>query len=151
MILAHTITIHKSQSSTLEYMKGEGNQTTQSGKGKVPINQGQFYTLLSHAKCCDKIRLLNFEVDHIKFIEPALVKMNRMTAESLFLWQHPLLKIEDRKSIYLLNIRSWKNIGHALSYKLYLGYYNVICFAETHFKHKRVNCVEGWATIHKFT
>ena len=78
-ILGHAITVHKSQGSTLEYMRGDLDRTTQKNPAyKIPICQGQLYTLLSHAKCREKVQLFNFEPDHIKVNKPALEEMNRM-------------------------------------------------------------------------
>ena len=66
LILGHAITVHKSQGRTLAYIQGDLNQST--GKKTAteknyqqPLSQGQFYTLLSRAKSCDKVLLLNFE------------------------------------------------------------------------------------------
>ena len=65
------MTVHKSQGSTLTYMQCDLNRST--GKKvatgsncQQPVSQGQFYTLLSCAKSCDKVLLLNFEPEHIK-------------------------------------------------------------------------------------
>jgi ATP-dependent DNA helicase PIF1 len=96
LILGHAITIHKSQGSTLDYMKGDINRSTgkktKTGKEyQQPVSQGQFYTLLSRAKSRDKVLLLNFEPEHIKVNRPALEEMERMREESLFLWKHPLI------------------------------------------------------------
>ena len=72
LILGHVITVHKSQGSTVAYMQGDLNRSTgkKTATGKNyqrPICQGQFYTLLSHAKSRDKVLLvLNFEPEDIK-------------------------------------------------------------------------------------
>ena len=55
LILAHAITVHKSQGSILTYMQGDLNRSsgkkTATGKNyQQPIFQCQFYTLLSRAK-----------------------------------------------------------------------------------------------------
>ena len=155
MILAHAITIHKSQGSTLEYMKGDLDQTTQSGKGTVPVNQGQFYTLLSRAKSRDKVQLLNFKPDHIKVNKPALIEINRMREESLFSWQHPLLKMSG-SSMCLFNIRSWNaHIEHFLSDNIYTSNCSLLCFTETHCNNGHMKHLaelqEGWNDIHKQT
>ena len=66
LILAHAMTIHKSQGSTLEYMRGDLDQTSKNERYRAPIGQGMLYTLLSRAKSRDKLQLLNFEEKHIK-------------------------------------------------------------------------------------
>ena len=54
--LGHTITVHNSQGSTLEYMKGQFNCRSKIGKpNTVPINQGDMYPRLSCAKSTDKL------------------------------------------------------------------------------------------------
>ena len=51
-------------------------QKTAIGKNdQQHISQGQFYTLLSHAKSHDKVLLLNFEPEDIKVNESALDEM----------------------------------------------------------------------------
>ena len=134
MILAHAITIHKSQGDTLDYMKGDLDQTSQSGKGKAPVNPGQFYTLLSRAKSRDKVQLLNFDVSHIKVNEAALKEIERMRKESKFSWQHPLLKMSGNK-MCLFNIRSWNaHIKHFLADKVYTDSSDIFCFTEIMWK-----------------
>ena len=54
-MLGHAITVHKSQGSTVNYKKGDlswstGKKTATGKTYQQPIFQGQFYTLLSHAK-----------------------------------------------------------------------------------------------------
>ena len=65
LILSHVITVHNSQGSTLNYMKGDLGQST--GKKTVtgktnqrPISQGQLYTLLSLAKSRHKVFFIEF-------------------------------------------------------------------------------------------
>ena len=77
LIRAHTITVHKSEGSTLAYMQGDLNQSTgkKTATGKnyqQPISQGRFYTLLSWAKNCEPVLLLNFEPEDVKVNESAL-------------------------------------------------------------------------------
>ena len=157
MILAHAITIHKSQGDTLDYMKGDLDQTSQSGKGKAPVNPGQFYTLLSRAKSRDKIQLLNFDVSHIKVNQAALKEIERMRKESKFSWQHPLLKMSGNNKMCLFNIRSWNaHIKHFLADKVYTDNCDIFCFTETHLTHMPCNnnienYVSGWTAIHKTT
>ena len=57
----------KCQGSTLEYMKGDFDCTSENNKpDAVPINQGAMYTILTHAKSRDKLKLVNFESGHIQ-------------------------------------------------------------------------------------
>ena len=159
-ILGHSITVHKSQGSTLEYMKGDLDRTTkkhsESGKQyKVPICQGILYTLLSRAKSRDKVQLLNFESDHIKVNTPALEEMDRMRKESLFCWQHPLMKMSGNR-MCLFNIRSWNlHIEHFLTDTVYTRCSSLFCFTETHVNDGQYNSIEqyvgGWKDLHKRT
>ena len=89
LILGHAVTAHKSQGSTLNYMKGDlsrytGKKTATDKTYQQSIHQGQFYTLLSHAKSRDKVLLLNFDPEQIKVNESALQGMVRMRQESVF-------------------------------------------------------------------
>ena len=80
LIRAHTITVHKSEGSTLAYMQGDLNRSTgkKTAIGKnyqQPISQGRFYTLLSWAKSCEQVLLLNFEPEDVKVNESAVEEM----------------------------------------------------------------------------
>ena len=48
IILAHAITIHKTQGSTIDHMTGNLDTTTEGGKHPCAISQDLVYTLLSH-------------------------------------------------------------------------------------------------------
>ena len=136
LIIGHANTVHKSQGSTLAYMQSDLNRstgkTTATGKSyQQPMSQVQFYTLLSSAKSCDKVLLLNFEPKDIKVNESALDEMVRMRNESLFSWQHPIIEFNGI-SICLFNIRSWNAcLEHFLSDKIYSTYFSLFCFTET--------------------
>ena len=61
-------------------MQGDLNQSTgkKTATGKnyqQPISQGRFYTLLSRAKNCEQVLLLNFEPEDVKVNESALEEM----------------------------------------------------------------------------
>ena len=89
LILGHAITVHKSQGSTPNYMKGDLSRSTgkKTGTGKTyqqPISRVQFYTLLSCAKNPDKVLLLNFDPGQINVNESALEEIIRMRQESVF-------------------------------------------------------------------
>ena len=155
-ILAHAITIHKSQGSTLEYMLGDLNRKTGDDSNyKAPVLEGQFYTLLSRAKCRDKIKVINFEERHIKVNKRALEEMKRMRQESVFEWQHPLQTLKGNK-VCLFNIRSWNaHINHFLSDSTYTELADILCFTETHVNGDCTNEIstyqDGWLDFHKPT
>ena len=91
LILGHAITVHKSHGSSLNYMKGDLSQSpvkkTTTGKTyQQPMSQGQFYTLLSCVKSCDKVLLLNFDPEQIKVNESALEEMVQIGQESVLSW-----------------------------------------------------------------
>ena len=136
LILGHGITVHKSEGSTLAYMQGDLNQSTgkKTATGKnyqQPISQGQFYTLLSHAKSHDKVLLLKLEPEDIKVNESALDEMVQMRNESLFSWQHPIIELNGI-SMCLFNIRSWNvHLEQFLSDKIYSTYSSLFCFTKT--------------------
>ena len=65
LILGSAITVHKSQGSTMAYMYGDLNQSTDKKTAtekncQQRISQGQCYTLLSCAKSHDNVIFLNF-------------------------------------------------------------------------------------------
>ena len=161
-ILAHGITIHKSQGSTLEYMEVDLDRTTQNKRPSksghlylTPIGPGQVYTALSRAQSRDQIRLSNFQPEHIKVNQLAVDEMLRMRNNSRFNWKHPLLKMSGCK-MSLLNIRSWNvHIEHFLSDKVYTECCSVLCFTETNINtglFSRIrNYDDKWNDIHKIT
>ena len=108
LVIGHAITIHKSQGSTLEYMKGDLDQTSNNPKYSAPIGPGMIYTLLSRAKSRDRIHLLNFKEDQIKVNQNAVEEMKRMREESKFSWNHPL-KIPGKKIKSILDLIEFPN------------------------------------------
>ena len=123
-ILGHAITVHKSQGSTLAYMKGDldrkSQKITKLGKEYLaPVCQGQLYTLLSR------------EPEQIKVNLSALEEMNRMRTEALFDWKHPLRDMNETK-LCPFNIRSWNlHIEHFISDDI-VTECDIMCFTETH-------------------
>ena len=80
LILGYAFTVHKSQGSTLDYMQGDlnrstGKKTTTGKNYRQPISQGQFYALLSRAKSCDQVLLLNFQHENTRVNKSALEEM----------------------------------------------------------------------------
>ena len=153
LMLAHGMTIHKSQGSSLEFMLGDLDTST--GKTKpAPINQGQFYTLLSRAKRRDQVKLLNFKPEYIKVNKSALEEMERMRKDDLFIWVHPADRTSNSK-ICLHNIRSWdKHIENFVT-MAELFTCDILCFTETNINSNPrcdiSNYLEGWLDIHKPT
>ena len=70
--------------------RSTGKKTATGKSYQQLMSQGQFYTLRSSAKSCDKVLLLNFEPKNIKVNESALDEMFQMRNESLFSWHTPL-------------------------------------------------------------
>ena len=131
LVLAHAITIHKTQGSTQDYMTGDLNRETRGGKYLCPIMKGQAYTLLSRASKRDKIRILNFDESKIKHNDKALEEMECMQRDRPFVFVHPLENITGNK-ICLNNLRGWQaHIQHFLSNPLFTRYSSVLCFTET--------------------
>ena len=56
----------------------------------VLINQGAAYTVLSRAKSCAKLYLLNLNHEHIKINIASLSEMRKMREHAVFTWQHPI-------------------------------------------------------------
>ena len=90
-----------------------------------PICQGQIYLLLSLAKSCDKVFLLNVDPKEIKLSKSALEEIVQMSKELLFMWQHPQVELNSC-NIFLFNIRS----EHFLSDKIYSSYASPFCLTE---------------------
>ena len=99
LIIGHAITAHKSQGSTLNYIKGNLSWSARkkTGTGKTyqqPISRVQFYSLLSCAKNPDKVLLLNFDPEQINVNESALEDMVQMRQESFFFMATSLEKLQ---------------------------------------------------------
>ena len=128
-ILAHAITIHKSQGSTFNHMYGYvGN--TKNGFEKTP---GMCYTMISRAKSRSTIKLNGFNRSMLTKNSSALKEMERMkTANRVFEFKHPLIQYENKSTLILFNIVSYnKHIHHLLADPVYLKFSSICCFTET--------------------
>ena len=122
-ILAHAITIHKSQGSTYHHMQGHMNQ-----KFAAP---GMAYTMLSRAQNRSGIKLHNFKSTMIATNQNALNEMSRMREDSVLKITHALLLMQS-PVLLLLNIRSWNShITHHTSDPIYMNTCAILCFTET--------------------
>ena len=152
LILGHTMTVHKSQESTLAIMQGDlngptGKKFTTRKNYQQPVYQGQFYFLLSSAKSRYKVLLLSFDPENIKVNESALEEMVQMRNELLFSWQHSLIELNGI-SMCLFNIRSWNS-------HIYSTYSTLFCFTETSINDNPAkhidDILDDWKDIHKST
>ena len=121
---------------------------------KVPrkILKGSAYTALSPGTKRDAIRVLNFNKDLIIHNEEALVEMQRLRDDSLFIFNHPLQHMQGKK-ICLNNIRGWQaHISHFLSNDNFTRYSSVLCFTETKIRGSALSDISqyqtGWKSIH---
>jgi hypothetical protein len=154
--VAHAMTIHKSQGSTIEYMTGDMDRSCKTPGYKSKVDSGMFYTLLSRATTRHKARLINFEKDVIKCNEKAKLEMHRLRTNSVLHCTHPIEDLSGNK-ICLHNIRKWdKHISHFLSSKQYIQNSAIFCFTETHTSEDNFNDIKHyhngtWASLHKHT
>ena len=132
LMVAHAMTVHKAQGSTIPYMIGDMDRTSKNPKYPVTVNPGMFYTLLSRATSSDKVKILNFDESVIKCNEKAKEEMTRMKNESVLSCNHPLRELNGEK-ICLHNIVKWdKHICHFLSDRNYVNHSSLFCFTETY-------------------
>ena len=64
--VAHAMTVHKSQWSTIAYLTGGMNQSTKNPKYQRKTDEDLFYTPLSCATTNDLVKIVNFTEDVIK-------------------------------------------------------------------------------------
>ena len=152
LVLAHAITIHKTQGSTQDHMTGDLNRETRGGKYQCPIMKGLVYTLLSRARKRTTLRILNFDQSYIKHNDKALKEMELMAIDRPFVFDHPLEILKGNK-ICLNNLRGWQaHIKHFLSNPLFTRHSAVLCFTETRYLGSAVTDISkhqpGWESIH---
>jgi hypothetical protein len=149
-ILAHAITVHKSQGSTYSHMIGSMDD------GQMCRRPGMAYTMLSRAQNRSTIKLENFKSDMIQINKSALEEMIRMREECPLIIEHPLYKMNS-PVVLLLNIRSWnKHITHLTSDPVYLNLCSILCFTETRVVNthciNRISSIDtNWQDIHYTT
>ena len=157
LILAHAITIHKSQSATYKYMVADFDRATRNEKVKLVVQPGHAYTALSRGEDRDRIVLKNFAPSNIKVNKNALKEMERLRNGKLLknIWCHPLEK-KTGCILSLLNIRSWNlHIEHFISDSIHHKASDMFCFTETHIKDKptiTINTLnDNWSNVFKGT
>ena len=131
-ILAHGITAHKSQGSTLNYFVANLDRSTSTGsKRKFNVTEGMFYTMLSRGKNRKNIKLENFDEACIVVNKSAVLEMERLRSSNVLDYPHPLKKM-NKGSISYLNIVKWSlHITHFLSDTAHSVYSSLMCFTET--------------------
>ena len=135
-------------------MTGDMDRTTRSGKGRTPMFNGMFYTLLSRAKTSNGVKILNFDRDCIKVSDIVIAEMERLRKNRVLSWKHPLMSIGNVNSVCVLNIVSWNlHMPHIVSDKCYMSNTNVFCFTETHTSNsselkKIEDYAPTWRSIH---
>ena len=153
LILAHGITTHKSQGSTIEYFVADLDRTPAPGKRKnYCVTDGMAYTMLSRGKKRANIKLLNFDESCIKVSKEALIEMDRLRKDCVLDCQHPLKKI-NAPSISYLNIVRWTlHIKHFLSDTAHSEYSSLFCFTETNIVDEQYQRIKSylpeWDDVH---
>ena len=134
LVIAHALTIHKSQGGTFKYVEANFDQSTKSNNPskKAPVEQGSFYTTLSRVTTQDGLKLVNFHEDHIRVNEAALHEIARMRKERPLNVAHPVNSLSG-EILALWNIRrSWKKkLENFLSHSVHLNCCSILCFTET--------------------
>ena len=131
-IVAHGITSHKSQGSTLTYFVADLDRSPSTGsKKKLNVTEGMFYTMLSRGKDRKNIKLNNFDEECIVVNRSAVIEMERLRNSSVLDYPHPLKKMKTSVISYL-NIVKWTlHITHFLSDSAHSMYSSLFCFTET--------------------
>ena len=153
-IVAHGITTHKSQGSTLEYFVADLDRSPSTGSNKkLGVTGGMFYTMLSRGKDRKNIKLENFDEECIVVNKAAVTEMERLRNSSVLVYPHPLKKMKN-VTISYLNIVEWKlHISHFLSDTAHRVSSSLFCFTETNVAGKSFNRIKHylpeWKDIHE--
>ena len=152
-ILAHGITTHKSQGSSLDYFLADLDRTPAPGKKKnYSVTKGMAYTMLSRGKNSNNIKLHNFEEECITVNKEAVIEMERLRTTSVLDCPHPLMKMTSATISYL-NIVKWtKHISHFLSDTAHSQFSSLFCFTETNIDNEQYDRIKRylpeWDDIH---
>ena len=153
-IVAHGITAHKSQGSTLNYFVADLDRSPSTGSNKkLGVTEGMYYTMLSRGKDRKNIKQCNFEESCIVVNKSAVIEMERLRKESLLDYPHPLKKMKTATVSYL-NIVKWTlHISHFLSDTAHSVYSSLMCFTETNVGGSNFNRIKAylpeWDDIHE--
>ena len=153
-VLAHGMTTHKSQGSTVDYFIADLDRTPAPGKRKnYSVTEGMFYTMLSRGKVRQHIQLKNFDEKCIVVNKGAVKEMERMRKDSVLCNPHPLKQMKSATVSYL-NIVKWtKHIIHFLSDSAHSQYSSIFCFTETNVSGERYDRITKylpeWDDIHQ--
>ena len=99
LILAHAITINRSQGSTIDYMTGNLDQATRNKNRKAPVFDGMRCTMLSEARSRDWLKVLSFFENQIKVNNDAVVEKERTRKKCVLDCTHPLVQM--RNSMFI--------------------------------------------------
>ena len=155
-IVAHGITGHKSQGSTLNYFVADLDRSPSTvSKKKLRVTEGMFYTMLSRGKDRKNIKLNNFDEACITVNKSAVAEMERLRNNSVLDYPHPLKKMKT-PTISYLNIVKWTlHISHFLSDTAHSVYSSLMCFTETNVAGSNFNRIKAylpeWDDIHEQT
>ena len=147
LVIAHGMTIHKSQGAQYSCLSIDLDKSTVNPKRKCQMQMGQLYTALSRAENSAKLKVTSFESKDIKVNTAALDEMQRMRTESRFSFEHPVDLLKGCK-IVLHNIVSWSaHISHFLSDPHHLMC-DILCFTETKLPNDTLPPIsQGWENI----
>ena len=93
LVLAHAVTIHKFQGSTVDYMTGNLDRASRNKNRSDPAFDRMLYTMLSWAKSRDQLKVLNIFENQIKVNNDAVVEMERMKEKCVLDCTHPLVQM----------------------------------------------------------
>ena len=158
LIFAHVITIHESQGSTIVCMTGNLVQASKNKNQKAPVSDGMLYTMLSRAKHCDQLKVLNFFENQIKVSNNAVVELERVREKCVLDCNHSSVQMCNSMNICFFNKRSWNlHLKHFLADTFLASNSSVLCFTQTDITSQNYSYADiseyllTWKNIHKPT